>query len=254
MHRRGWNVELCLQYIYSEIGCVPCACYRWQKKEIPELTMCSAECDKEFYGPEMFVCRVLCRSRVQFHTAKQHFCLDVLFYMTDPWTNPAAVYLTGRKGVGRARLSGMLVPPCTAMKRAVQWWWNIITGEGRAPVGNSVLHSYSLEFVHSQANVTTNILIKRKNIYSVFCILQTALPLCYLSLCGTMLQCSLYSGHPVRNKEKSSFKMWFGLQERSKLTNISKKPLYERFIVCLFLKACQDVFPTGETVLFPFTT
>lgn len=122
------------------------------------------------------------------------------------------------------------------------------------PVGNSVLHSYSLEFVHSQANVTTNILTKRKNIYSVFCILQTALPLSYLSLCGTMLQCSLYSGHPVRNKEKSSLKMWFGLQERSKLTNISKKPLYERFIVCLFLKACQDVFPTGETVLFPFTT
>ena len=67
------------------------------KKEILELTVCSADCDKEFCGPEMFVCWALCWSRAQFHIAKQHFCLVFLFYMTDPWTNPVSAYLTGRR-------------------------------------------------------------------------------------------------------------------------------------------------------------
>lgn len=90
--------------------------------------MCSANCDKEFCGPEMFVCRALCWTRTRFHIAKQHFCLLFLFYMTDPGTNPAFSYLTVGGWVGKAWLSGVLVPALAElcrreMQRAVQRWW-----------------------------------------------------------------------------------------------------------------------------------
>lgn len=143
VHRHSWNFELCLQYIYSEIGYVTYACYRGAKKEIPELTMCGADCDKGFCGPQMFVCRVLCWSRAQFHIAERHFCLDFLFFtwQIHERTQPLLISRVGG-WVGKGRLSGMLVPcPGRAFPQRNATGCAVLVakqhlGEGCAPLGN----------------------------------------------------------------------------------------------------------------------
>lgn len=187
--------------------------------------------------------------------------ISFFFYMTDPWTTTASAYLTGRR-VGRKGPAlwgaGTLPRPSVPTEKChglCSAGGKTASGGSCAPLGNcpSLLFAGVCSLA-SYCNCRYSHMAE-KHLLLFFCVLQTALLLCFLPLCGTTLRCSLYLGHPVRTKGKSSFKMWFGLQEGSKLTNISKKPLYERrFIVCLFLKACQDVFPTGDTVLFPLTT
>lgn len=94
----------------------------------------------------------------------------------------------------------------------------------------------SFTFIHWSllSNLTADYLIKQRKTYSCFCILQTASPLCYLSLWGTVQQCSLYSGHPLRTTETHFLNViWTARGTASSL--IFQRNFYMReYIVCVF--------------------